>query len=91
MSDTVLQVKDLRVHYHTPAGTIKAVDGVTFDLRRGENLGLVGVRSCKVFAGVGEVDATALLVSTFFASALVAPGGGGISLYCTLPSLSTHL
>ena len=42
MNDTILQVKDLRVHYHTPAGTIKAVDGVTFDLRRGENLGLVG-------------------------------------------------
>ena len=42
MSEPVLQVKDLRVYYHTPAGIIKAVDGVSFDLQRGENLGLVG-------------------------------------------------
>lgn len=42
MSDPVLQVRDLRVHYHTAAGRVKAVDGVSFDLRRGENLGLVG-------------------------------------------------
>jgi peptide/nickel transport system ATP-binding protein len=42
MSDPVLQVRDLRVHYHTPAGIVKAVNGVSFDLPRGQNLGLVG-------------------------------------------------
>ena len=40
--DTILQVRDLRVYYHTPLGAVRAVDGVSFDLRVGERLGLVG-------------------------------------------------
>lgn len=42
MSAPLLQVRDLRVYYHVPAGAVKAVDGVTFDLNAGVKMGLVG-------------------------------------------------
>ena len=32
----VLQVKDLTMHYQTRQGTVKAVDGISFELARGE-------------------------------------------------------
>jgi peptide/nickel transport system ATP-binding protein len=45
-ADTVLDVDDLRVWYAGPAGPVRAVDGVSFALRPGEVLGLVGESGC---------------------------------------------
>lgn len=38
----ILSVRDLRTHFFTERGIVRAVDGINYDLRRGEILGLVG-------------------------------------------------
>jgi peptide/nickel transport system ATP-binding protein len=42
MPDALLEVQDLRVHFRTQDGLVKAVDGVSYSLERGRTLGIVG-------------------------------------------------
>jgi peptide/nickel transport system ATP-binding protein len=42
MPGTLLEVEDLRIHFPTQDGLVKAVDGVSFSLERGRTLGIVG-------------------------------------------------
>ncbi len=44
--DTVLDVRNLTTHFFLRRGVVKAVDGVSFSIRRGEVLGLVGESGC---------------------------------------------
>ncbi len=42
----LLEVRDLRKYFHTPQGALHAVDGVSFHIRRGKTLGMVGESGC---------------------------------------------
>ncbi|GAU81666.1 ABC transporter ATP-binding protein [Bosea sp. BIWAKO-01] len=56
----LLEVRDLATHFHTRAGVVKAVDGVSFSLKRGEVMGLVGEsgsgKSITGFSIIGLID-----------------------------------
>src|SRR6266487_1003614 len=64
----VLDVKGLRVSYHTADGPVRAVNGVTFFLHRGERLGLVGE------SGSGKTT-TALSLMRLLQESAVIEGG----------------
>src|ERR1700687_331273 len=66
--DRVLDVRDLRVSYHTAAGPVRAVNGVNFFLRPGERLGLVGE------SGSGKTT-TALSLMRLLQESAVIEGG----------------
>ena len=44
--DTLLEIRDLKVNFHTPAGTLHAVRGVDFDVPAGKVVAVVGESGC---------------------------------------------
>lgn len=46
MSELLLEVRDLNVHFKTVNGTVKALNGVDFDIMRNESVGFVGESGC---------------------------------------------
>ncbi len=63
----VLEVEGLRTHFFTRAGVVKAVEGVSFSLARGEVLGLVGEsgsgKTVTGFSLIGLIDPPGRIVS----------------------------
>ena len=46
MDNSILEVRNLKAHFFSSRGVVKAVDDITFGLRKGENLCLVGETGC---------------------------------------------
>jgi oligopeptide/dipeptide ABC transporter ATP-binding protein len=68
MNDTILDVRDLHVEFPLARGLVRAVDGASFDVRRGEALGLVGE------SGSGKTMALRALVGLLPRQARLAGG-----------------
>jgi len=46
MAETLLSVKNLKTYFYTKDGVVKAVDGIDFEVNKGETLGMVGESGC---------------------------------------------
>src|SRR3954467_1869827 len=63
----LLEVEDLKVHFHTDDGIVKAVDGVSYRVERGQALGIVGESG----SGKSVSSLTVMGLTRFFKSALI--------------------
>lgn len=55
MSETILQVKDLCTYFKRKDGIVKAVDGISYELKRGDTLAIVGESGSGKSVGVSSV------------------------------------
>ena len=64
MNDTIIEIKDLKINIKIDEGTLTAVRGVDFEIKKGETLGLVGESGCgksltsKAILGINDKKCT---------------------------------
>lgn len=67
MDEVLLKVEDLHTYFYTYEGVVKAVDGVSFDIKKGEIFGLVGETGCgksvTALSIIGLIDEPGKIVS----------------------------
>ncbi|KJY58733.1 ABC transporter, ATP-binding protein [Lactobacillus kimbladii] len=67
MTETVLEIKNLQVAYHTDHGQVQAVRGISYQVKKGETVALVGESGCGKSASVkpimGEKEANQIIKS----------------------------
>ena len=67
MTETVLEIKNLQVAYHTEHGEVQAVRGISYQVKKGETVALVGESGCGKSASVkpimGEKEANQIIKS----------------------------
>ena len=42
----LIDVRDLKVYFHIEQGIVRAVDGLSFDIKKGQSIGIVGESGC---------------------------------------------
>ena len=53
--EKVLEIKDLKTNFYTDEGVIKAVDGISYDIKKGECVGIVGESGCGKSVGAMSI------------------------------------
>ena len=44
--ENILEVENLKMYYHTSKGLVKAINDISFTIKKGETLGIVGESGC---------------------------------------------
>src|SRR5690606_26753176 len=51
----LLEIENLKTHFYTSAGVVKAVDGITYDVKEGETVAIVGESGCGKSVGAMSI------------------------------------
>jgi ABC-type dipeptide/oligopeptide/nickel transport system ATPase component len=67
MAENILEVKDLKTYFYRKNGIVKAVDGISYDVKKGETLAIVGEsgsgKSISVSSVMGLIQPPGKIVS----------------------------